>query len=182
MIEGKEINLRAMELEDMSCFWDMLNDQAVSSMVVGWSFPVSKEEQNEWYHRAIHDVKNKRFTISQKETNQAIGMVTLSNIDWQNRSATHGIKLHPTCPKGKGIGTDAVKTLMKYAFEEVNLNRLDGSWMEDNIASEKLYIKCGWQIEGVKKNAIYREGIYHNLKIAGITKEDYLAIKERLEW
>ena len=75
--------------------------------------------------------------------------------------------------KGKGVGTDAVMTLMKFAFEELNLNRLDGSWMEDNIASEKLYLKCGWKVEGIKENAIFRNGKYHNLKITGITQQDY---------
>lgn len=173
MIEGNIINLRQMEESDMQCFYEMLNDPSVSSKVVGWSFPVSKVEQNEWYNKAIHYSKNKRFVIATKEDNKPIGMVTLSNIDWQNRSATHGIKLHPSCPKGKGIGTDAVMTLMRFAFEEMNLNRLDGSWMEDNIASEKLYLKCGWKIEGVKEKAIFRNGKYHDLKITGILQDDY---------
>lgn len=182
MIEGKNIYLRIMELEDMDCYRDMINTPAIADKVVGWGFPVSKEAQIEWYHKAIHDERNKRFTIVDKQTNLPIGMVTLSNIDWHNRSATHGIKLHPSCPKGRGVGTDAVMTLMKYAFEEVNLNRLDGSWMEDNIPSEKLYLKCGWKIEGIKQNAIFRNGTYHNLKITGILKEEYYATKEKLGW
>lgn len=176
MIEGKVINLRPMEESDMQCLQDMLNDSAVSGKVVGWSFPVSMTEQKEWFQKAIHDANNKRFIVADKKTNAPLGMVTLSKIDWQNRSATHGIKLHPSCPKGQGIGTDAVMTLMKYAFEEVNLIRLDGSWMADNLASENLYLKCGWVIEGVKKQAVYRNGIYHDLKIVGITKEDYLSL------
>jgi RimJ/RimL family protein N-acetyltransferase len=182
MIEGKNIYLRVMELEDMDCYREMINTPAVSDKVVGWGFPVSTESQIEWYHKAIHDEKNKRFTIVDKESNMPVGMVTLSGIDWHNRSATHGIKLHPSCPKCKGIGTDAVMTLMKYAFEEVNLNRLDSSHIEGNIPSEKLYLKCGWNIEGMKKNAIYRNGCYHNLKITGITKEDYYKAKEKLGW
>ena len=170
-----------MEEDDMQCYYEMINDFQIYSKVVGFSFPVSKLEQLEWYRNAIHDKNNKRFTIVLKETNLPIGMATVSSIDWQNRSATHGIKLHPSCPKGKGIGTDAVLTLMKYAFNELNLNRLDGSWMEDNVPSEKLYLKCGWQIEGIKKNAIYRNGKYHNLKITGITKEDYQQFIEKYE-
>lgn len=182
MIEGKCIFLRAMEPEDMDCYWDMLNDPGVSDKVVGWSFPISKHEQMEWYERAIVDKRNMRFTIALKESKQAVGMVTLSAIDWQNQSATHGIKLHSTCPKGKGIGTDAVMTLMKFAFDEVNLHRLDGSWIDYNTASKKLYEKCGWNVEGTKKEAVYRNGKYHDLQIAGITKDEYIAIKERLGW
>lgn len=181
-INGKKIYLRPMELSDMGAYQTMLNDESISANVVGWSFPVSKEEQETWFHKAVFDQKNKRFSIVLKETNELVGMLTLSSIDWHNRSATHGIKLLPTCPKGQGIGTDAVITLMKYAFEEVNLNRLDGSWIEYNVPSKKLYEKCGWYEEGTKKEAIYRNGKYHDLKIAGITKREFLELKEKNNW
>lgn len=181
-IIGKKIYLRAMELSDMDCYMDMINDPSVSNNVVGWSFPVSKQEQNNWYDQAIKDKKNKRFTIVMKNSNEAVGMVTLSGIDWQNRSAIHGIKLHPSCPKGQGIATDAIMTLMQFAFEEVNLNRLDGSWITYNTASKKLYEKCGWHEEGIKKQAIYRNGGYHDLAFCGILRSEYYEAKKRLGW
>jgi len=181
-INGKIIYLRPMEFDDMIYYQDMINDDFIASKVVGWSFPVSMEEQINWFHKASIDSNNKRFTIVLKESNEVVGMLTLTSIDWHNRSATHGIKLLSSCPKGKGIGTDAVITLMKYAFDEVNLNRLDGSWLDYNIASKKLYEKCGWYEEGCKKEAIYRNGRYHDLKIAGITKKEYLELKEQNDW
>ena len=165
-IMGKQIYLRAMEPEDMEMCRDMINDEEVSRMVVGWSFPVSD--------------RNKRFTICMKDTDQPVGIVTLTDIDLVNRSAFHGIKLHPSCPKGKGVGTDAVMTLMEYAFNQINLNRLDGEWFLYNTASKRLYEKCGWYEEGIKKKAIYRNGEYHDLAICGILKEEYLEAKKRL--
>lgn len=181
-IKGKQIYLRAMEPEDMEMYRYMINDEDVSRMVVGWSFPVCKREQMNWYERVAMSDVNKRFTICMIENDQAVGMVTLTNIDLVNRSAFHGIKLHPSCPKGKGVGTDAVMTLMEYAFNQINLNRLDGEWFLYNTASKKLYEKCGWHEEGIKKNAIYRNGEYHDLAICGILKEEYLEAKERLGW
>lgn len=180
-ISGNMVYLRAMEPEDMEMLQSMINDEAVSNMVVGWSFPVSKKEQNDWYNRVVAD-SNKRFIVCLKENDQAVGMVTLTSIDLVNRSAFHGIKLHPSCPKGKGIGTDAVMTLMEYAFNQLNLNRLDGEWLLYNTASKKLYEKCGWREEGIKRKAIYRNGIYNDLAICGILKEDFIEAKKRLGW
>ena len=180
-IEGKQIYLRAMEPEDMEMCRDMINDKEVSRMVVGWSFPVSKQEQMDWYNRVVAST-NKRFTVCMKDNNEPVGIVTLTNIDLVNRSAFHGIKLHPSCPKGRGVGTDAVMTLMEYAFNQINLNRLDGEWLLYNTASKRLYEKCGWREEGIKKQAIYRDGEYHDLAIAGVLKEDYLKAKEQLGW
>lgn len=181
-ISGQRIYLRAMEKCDMEAYQEMLNDEDISANVVGWSFPVSKAEQDAWFDRVASDQRNRRFSIVLKETDEIVGMLTLSSIDWHNRSATHGIKLLPSCPKGQGIGTDAVLTLMRYAFEEVNLHRLDGSWLECNAASKHLYEKCGWYEEGTKKEAVWRNGRYYDLKIAGITKREYLALKERMGW
>lgn len=180
-IIGKKIYLRAMEPEDMEMYRDMINDEEVSRMVVGWSFLVSKKEQMDWYNRVVGDF-NKRFTICMKENNKPVGMVTLTNIDFVNRSAFHGIKLHTSCPKRKGIGTDSVMTLMEYAFNQLNLNRLDSEWFLYNTASKRLYEKCGWHEEGIKKQAVYRDGQYHDLAISGILKDEYLVIKEQLGW
>ena len=180
-ISGIKVYLRAMEPEDMEMYRSMINDEEVSRMVIGWSFPVSKKEQMDWYNRVVAD-SNKRFTICLKENNQPVGMVTLTNIDMVNRSAFHGIKLHPTCPKGEGIGTDAVMALMDYAFNQLNLNRLDGEWLLYNTASKRLYEKCGWHEEGIKKKAIYRNGIYNDLAICGILKEEFYEAKKRLGW
>lgn len=180
-IKGKQIYLRAMEPEDMEMYREMINDSEVSRTVVGWSFPVSRKEQMDWYNRVVSDV-NKRFTICMLEDDKPVGMVTLTDIDLVNRSAFHGIKLHPACPKGKGVGTDAVMTLMEYAFNQLNLNRLDGEWFLYNKASKQLYEKCGWHEEGIKKQAVFRNGEYHDLAICGVLKEDYLAAKKRLQW
>ena len=178
-IQGEKIYLRAMELSDMDVYQEMLNDESISQNVGGWSFPVSKFEQEHWFQKSVLDPRNKRFSIVLKETDEVVGMVTLTDIDWQNRSAFHGIKLRSSCPKRQGIATDAVMTLMKYAFEEVNLHRLDGSILAYNKASENLYMKCGWSVEGTKKDAVFRNGKYHDLNITGITKARYLEIKQK---
>lgn len=174
---GNKVILRAMEFEDMEMYRCMANDTEIEWLVGGWSFPISKIEQNQWYDRVISDKKNLRFTIVDKIDNKPIGMVNLVNIDWKNRSAFHGIKLSSDTPSGKGYGKDSVMTIMKYAFEELQLNRLDGAWTEYNTASINLYKKCGWKIEGTKEKAVFKRGKYYNKHFGGILVEDYYKIK-----
>lgn len=175
---GKKIYLRAMEPEDMDMYREMTNDPETERLLGGWSFPVSKKEQSDWYERVVSDKNNLRFTIVLKETKEAIGMLNLVDIDWKNGSAFHGIRLSGY--KGKGYGTDAVMTLMKYAFEELRLVRLDTSIIEYNHTSQGLYKKCGWIIEGVKKKAYYRNGQHYDSLVVGITDEEYYGVKEKL--
>lgn len=171
-INGKIITLRAIEMDDLELMRDMLNDPEIENLVVGWSFPISKYQQKQWYENNINDKSNLRFII-ETPNDGAVGIVTLTNIDWKNRRATHGIKLANKKDRIKGVGTDAVMAIMRYAFDELQLNRLDGNWFESNVGSQKLYTKCGWKIEGNVRQCVYKNGEYRDLKIVGILKNDY---------
>ena len=86
--------------------------------------------------------------------------------------------------RGKGYAVDTVMAIMRYAFEELGFNRLDGSIIEYNIASIKMYIgKCGWKEEGRQRNWYFRKNQYWDRILVGITKEDYFQlIQENGYW
>ena len=175
-IYGKKVFLRGMESEDMEMYREMANDPNTERLLGGWSFPISTKEQTEWYEKAVADKRNLRFTIVVQETEEAIGMVNLVDIDWKNGSAFHGIRM--SAKRGKGYGTDAVMTLMKYAFEELQLNRLYGSILEYNIASQKLYAKCGWKVEGNYRQSVFKNNAYHDEWPVAILRDEYFEWKE----
>ena len=176
-IKGKVVTLRQMTQSDLQMICDMFNDPELENYVVGWAFPLSIEQQKTWFAKNVGDQKNFRFVIDTPEDG-AVGIATLTNIDWKNRRATHGIKLASKERRTKGIGTDAVMALMRYAFDELALHRLDGSWFEFNAASKALYTKCGWKAEGVKREYIYKRGEWRDLTIVGILESDYRKLVE----
>lgn len=175
-LKGKNVLLRAIESEDIEFLRKIINDEETEKNVVGWSFAISKYEQEKWYQSQIQNKNNIRYIIEVEE--RPIGLATLTNIDWKNRKACHGIKLFGNDIKGKGYGTDTVKTIMKYAFEELQLNRLYGSILEYNIASKALYEKCGWKVEGIAKKSVFKNNKYNDELLLGILKEDYERIKK----
>lgn len=177
-IKGKFVTLRAIEEEDLELMREMLNDPEIENLVIGWSFPVSKYQQKQWYENNINNSNNLRFII-ETENDGAIGLATLTDIDWKNRRAYHGIKLANRTSRSKGVGTDVVMAIMRYAFNELQLNRLDGNWFENNIASANLYTKCGWKVEGKLRNCIYKNGEYRDLIVVGVLKEDYEEVLKR---
>jgi RimJ/RimL family protein N-acetyltransferase len=176
-IHGEKVIIRSLELEDMDFLLETINDPVMESLVIGWSFPISKIQQKLWYEKVILDNTNHRFAITLNSI--IIGIATITKIDWKNRSAYHGIKLGNNTPKGQGIGTDSVFAIMKYAFEELQLNRLGGSMLKHNTASIKLYEKCGWKQEGVARQSIFKNNQYHDEILVSILKEDYLEMKRQ---
>lgn len=182
-IFGNKVKLRAIEPEDQELLRDMVNNPAIETLVVGHSFPVSKRQQKNWSEGALTDSNNIRLIIETAEEG-AIGFANIVNIDWKNRAAFHGIKIAKKSMESKGIGTDTVMAVMRYAFDELQLNRLDTTILSHNQASIRLYTgKCGWKTEGVKKEAIFKNGQYHDLNIVGILKSQYQElIKKGCYW
>ena len=66
--------------------------------------------------------------------------------------------------------------IMRYAFEELGLNRLDSSWFAENLASRGMYMKCGWKEEGIMRQCIFKGGKFRDLITVGILASDYFEL------
>lgn len=175
-IKGRIVTLRALEPSDMERLRSFHNDPEVANMILGWSFPISSYEQQRWYERVVSDPLNKRFAIDTAEDG-FIGISTLTNLDMKYRSAFHGIMIGFKKVQGKGYGTDAVMATMRYAFEELGLERLDGEIVEYNEPSIRLYtVKCGWTIEGRRRHSVFRNNRWYDSLVVGILRDDYLRL------
>lgn len=181
-IKGKFVKLRAIEIEDQNLLRNMINDPEIEQMVGGYSFPISMDQQINWYNLHSNNQNNLRLIIETEEDG-AIGFANIVDIDWKNRSAFHGIKLSNKKFRSKGIGMDTVMAIMRYSFEELQLNRLDGTIINYNEASRKLYCdKCGWVIEGTRRRAKFKTNDYHDELIVGILREEYFALVNKLKY
>jgi RimJ/RimL family protein N-acetyltransferase len=172
-IYGKNVVLRAIEQEDLTLLNKWANNPEIQYWIGGWHFPASMEDQKKWFQGLSVNSLNQRFVIETKELG-IIGTANLINIDWKNKNAHHGMLLGDKETRGKGFAIDTVMAVMKYAFEELGLNRLDGSMIEYNEASLKMYVeKCGWKREGIRRNWYFRKNRFWDSIIVGITREDY---------
>ena len=177
-IIGKKVVLRAVEKSDCEMARRMFNDPEIESLVVGWAFPVSNYAQEKWFEENYSDQRNFRFVIETKE-NKSVGIATLVNIDWKNRSASQGIKIADRTYRSKGIGMDTVMAVMRYAFDELGLNRLDAGWLDNNVISREMYMKCGWKQEGIRRQYIYKNGCFHDLIVGGILAAEYYELVKK---
>lgn len=179
-VKGKKVTLRALERADMEELRSYHNDPEVANLLGGWTIPISSEQQNRWYDRLEYDVLNLRFAIETEEDG-FIGISTITNIDIKNRSAHHSILIGKRNMRGHGYGRDTVMTTMKYAFEELQLHRLEGDILDHNIPSYNLFVKkCGWVEEGVKRDFTFRNNRYYNQIIVSILSSEYEKLSEEL--
>ncbi len=66
-IKGKIVTLRAMDIEDQELLREMVNDQEIEKMVGGYSYPISKEQQLNWFKANSNNQNNLRLIIETEE-------------------------------------------------------------------------------------------------------------------
>ena len=178
-IKGRLVLLRAIERNDLPLLQKWANDLEIQFQLGGWHFPTNQEDQMTWFNSLNVNSLHQRFAVEVEE-NGLIGTANLVEIDWKNKHAFHGMMLGDKSKHGKGYGVDTVMAIMRYAFDELGLERLDGSMIEYNTASLKMYLdKCGWIEEGRQRNWYYRKGKFWDRIIVGVTKVDYHEFVER---
>ena len=181
-IKGKKVVLRAIEQQDLELINKWSNDPEINYMLGGWHFPSSMQDQQKWFNSLSVNNNNQKFAIESEELG-LIGMANLVEINWKDRNAFHGMLIGEKNSRGKGYGVDTVMTINRYAFEELGLMRLDTTIIEYNEPSIAVYTKkCGWQIEGVKKNYYHRKNKWWDQIVLGITRDDYDALIEKTNY
>ena len=172
-LKGKKVTLRAVEERDLEMLKELTNSPDFERMIVGWSFAVSSKDQIEWFQNCKQGLDRLRFTIETEEDG-AVGLIGLRDIDWKNGSAIGlGMRIAKTNLRTRGLATDAWMTLFRYAFDELRLNRIVGSYIEYNKASARVCEKVGFKIEGVQREAVYKNGKFHDVVSLGCLKSDY---------
>ncbi len=170
MIIGKKVILRALEKEDLTNCWKWINDPEIIEGVL-IVFPMSKYEEEKWYEKSIGDERNKYFAIEVDKKH--IGNIGLHEIDWINRKAALGIMIGEKDYLNKEYGTDAIKTILKFAFGNLNLNKIHLTVFEYNKGAVRCYEKCGFKKEGAMREDIFRDGRYYNTLFMSILRSEF---------
>ena len=173
-IIGEKIVLRALEDKDNEMLFSIINDPSMEYLLGGWSFPISKENQKSWFDSLNYNDKELRCAVEILENGETIGVVMLTGIDYKNGNAEIHIKLLNNEYRKKGFGTEAIMCLVKYAFNELRLHTIYAMISEHNITSKKLFEKCGFAMEGLLKDRLYKKGKYINILSYSVVKSEVI--------
>ncbi|MGN5954041.1 GNAT family N-acetyltransferase [Sphingobacterium lactis] len=110
------------------------------------------------------------FTILYNE--EAVGRIGLHHINWNNKNAAIGYWIDQD-KNGKGIVINACKRLIKYGFEELNLNRIEIKAAVNNTKSQAIPQKLNFKEEGILRQAELVNDEYLDIKVFSMLKEEF---------
>lgn len=169
------IHLRAFRENDYLITHKWRNDDDVTSSLVGRKYFVSEDYEKKWVHDAIFSAGNSiKLAVCLNETEEHIGNVYLDSIDSFNQSAMFSLMIGNKDYWSKGFGTEMTILVLRYAFFDLNLNRVYSYQLSSNSASIRVHKKCGFKDEGVLRQAVFKNGKFCDLNLMSILKYEFI--------
>lgn len=112
---------------------------------------------------------------------EVIGAIELRKVSPEHRSGEVGILVGERAYWGRGYGTDAMRALCRFAFEEMDLHRIHLGVLEFNTRAIRAYEQVGFVVEGRLRQDAYLGGHYYDSLVMGLLREDFEAA-ETARW
>lgn len=177
MFSGKLVRLREYKKEDIPLKYSFINDpEVLKYLEPGIPYPVTLNEELKWFESISAFRDSYRFAIETISESHYIGDCGINSIDWKNSIASVAIFIGNSAYRNKGYGTEAMRILLDFTFNQVNINKIRLSVYSFNDRAIKSYEKCGFSVEGVLRQEIFREGKYYDVIAMGILRDEYIGV------
>lgn len=174
IIAGERVILRALEPSDLERCWIWMNDPNIVR-TLKTRYPIPFRGEAEWLEQAVREsASEKHFAIEMRDQRIHIGNASLHAIDWVSRVASFGLFIGEPAAWNRGFGSDAIRTLCRFAFQEMNLRKLRINVFDYNEKAKHILQAIGFTQEGVLRSEFYREGDYHDIVILSIFRDSVI--------
>ena len=180
MIYGERVLLRLPESDEDHELLVNLRNHAAMKRYFYDDEPISMESHLKWWAKVSADPSQRNYMIEATDVGKAIGLTSLVNIDFINRTAEYGRLKIAANYQRQGYAFEAEVLLMRHAFDTLNLHRVWLHALAYNEAVIKLHEKTGFQHEGCLKGHIFKHGKYEDVVTMAMSAEEFRAKYERV--
>jgi RimJ/RimL family protein N-acetyltransferase len=169
---GSKIYLRAPEPGDEIIYAISQNHPEPRDQLF-YARPTSPAIQWENIQKQIADPNAVPFTICSINPDKPVGNTFIYRIDWVGRMGIYYIAIAEAENWSKGYGLETTKLMIDYAFNTLNLNRIQLHVHVANKRAVNVYKKSGFQTEGTLRQAMFHQGKYCDFYVMGILAKDW---------
>jgi RimJ/RimL family protein N-acetyltransferase len=136
----------------------------------------SAKATREWLEKEMDNEHSPfyMFSIRTLKDDSLVGQIGLDGILWNHSESFVGISLGDRQNWGKGFGTDAMRILLRFAFTELNLQRVSLTVFEYNPRAIRSYEKAGFKVEGRVRQFLNRDGQRWDMIFMGILRNEWI--------
>ncbi|CAN5657289.1 GNAT family protein [soil metagenome] len=174
-LKGENVELRRHVRENYSLYARWYGDPEIWHLTSWTSAPLSRSSVERLFEDREKSVTDDSFAIHAKGRREPIGVISLMNVSEANASADLSVILGPPEDRSQGNGADAIRTILDYGFGELKLHRVALSVFDFNEPAIATYEKLGFRKEGSYREAVKRNGNFHDAILMSILSEEWSA-------
>lgn len=170
-IQGEKVFIRYVTIDDCDEYIELNN--ASVEFYKGLASPILDSESFKVYAERNLDEANESFVICKNVDNKIVGAINLSQIfrkAFQNAYLGYSLGVDFI---GKGFMTEAVELILRHAFENLKLHRVEANVQPHNLASIKVLQRCGFTKEGFSRKYLKIDDIWCDHERWAIIYEDW---------
>lgn len=166
------VELAPLRDSDSPVLFEWINDRALVTLSAPFC-PVAREAHDAWFDEVRRRPDLRIFGIRLREDDRLVGSCQLHSIHPVHRSAELQIRLGDPEARGQGLGTEAVRLLVAFGFDELDLHRIALHVLETNDRARRLYERTGFRTEGTLREAARIEDEWVNVVVMALLRSDY---------
>jgi RimJ/RimL family protein N-acetyltransferase len=169
LLEGRNVNLRVMEKEDLPLFAEWVNNP---EFLGEYFSPLQRSIAEMEKARETSPFEFKTFIVEKKDGSK-IGYVSHYNMLHPSAKVLEiGYTLVPS-ERGKGYCSEAVKIMVDYLFLSKDIVRIQAHTEVRNVASQKVLEKAGFKREGILRKSAFERGEWRDFYVYSILREEW---------
>ncbi len=166
-----QIYLRPMAEEDTDMIVAWRNKPSVKNYFI-YQADFTREGHLYWLHEVVEKGRACQMVICDKADDKPLGSVYIRDIDHTHHKGEYGIFIGEETARGRGIGTQAAKLMIKHGFEELGLHRIYLRALAGNDQAVRSYEKAGFEHEGYLRDDVCINGKYVDIVWMAIVNKE----------
>jgi RimJ/RimL family protein N-acetyltransferase len=172
---GEGVELRRHERANYPLYARWYGDEEIWRLTSWAAEPMRRSSVEKLFEDREKSPKDDSFAIHREGKEEPIGVIGLTNIDEANASAELSIIVGAPEDRDRGFGTEAIRIILRYAFEDLGLDRVGLSVFEFNEPAISAYEKLGFERVGRMHQAIRRDGRFHDAILMRVLASEWRA-------
>lgn len=170
---GEHIFLSPVYEKDSEEFFKWMNSMNTTDYIGATTKVCTFTGEQEWV-KSLDQSHDYTFSICLLEDDTLIGNISIRNINNVGRTCELGIMIGDDTQRSKGLGTEAIKLMLDFAFNYLNMHSVYLDYLGCNARARRCYEKAGFKHAGTKREAIYLNGKYYDRGTMDILRSEFL--------
>lgn len=170
-METGELILRPLTVDDLDNVMTWVNDHEILTYFANRQTDVTRDEEQKFIEQLIASKTDRVYSIFFKEEDAEtyLGQCSLNQIYWPAGNGRLFVVIRKQA-QGWGYGTRAIEALLKKAWSELNLHKVFLIVRKDNRHAQAMYLKLGFEFEGILRDEYCVNGKYYDMVRMGIIR------------